>query len=87
MKRRRDWHNWRVRLVQEEERKRATKGLNDIQHILFEHCMGQYEKGRMDEFWNDIEHLDILFTLSNKILEEDLIDPPLNHSPTKTHVC
>jgi len=36
--------------------------------------MAQYERGRMDEFWNDIEHLDILFRLSNKILEEDLMD-------------
>jgi hypothetical protein len=63
-----------VRQVQEEERKRAIKGLNDIQHSLFEDCMAYYEKGRMDEFWNDIEHLDILFTLSNKIVEEDLMD-------------
>ncbi|MFY3741707.1 MAG: hypothetical protein HMLIMOIP_002166 [Candidatus Nitrosomirales archaeon] len=60
--------------MQEEERKRATKVLNDIEHILFEHCMAQYEKGRMDEFWNDIVDLETLFNLSNKILEEDLID-------------
>jgi len=60
--------------VQEEERKRAIEGLNDIEHILFEHCMAQYEKGRMDEFWNDIVDLDTLFKLSNKILEEDLMD-------------
>ena len=36
--------------------------------------MAQYEKGRMDQFWNDIVDLDFLFNLSNKILEEDLID-------------
>ena len=28
----------------------------------------------MDEFWNDIVDLDTLFGLSNKILEEDLMD-------------
>ncbi len=28
----------------------------------------------MDEFWIDIENLDILFGLSNKILEEDLMN-------------
>jgi hypothetical protein len=60
--------------VQEEERKEAIKGLNDIQHTLFQDCMAYYEKGRMNEFWNDIVDLDILFSLSNKILEEDLID-------------
>lgn len=63
-----------MRQVQEEERKEAIKGLNDIQHTLFESCIAQYEKGRMDEFWNDIVDLDVLFSLSNKILEEDLMD-------------
>jgi hypothetical protein len=28
----------------------------------------------MDEFWNDIDNLDTLFTLSGKILDEDLRD-------------
>ena len=60
--------------MQEEEREKAIKGLNDIQYNLFQHCMTQYEKGRMDEFWNYIEHLDILFNLSNKVLEEELMD-------------
>jgi len=63
-----------VRQVQEEERDKALKGLNDIQYNLFQHCIAQYEKGRMDEFWNDIVDLDILFNLSNKILEEDLMN-------------
>ncbi len=36
--------------------------------------MVYYEKGRMDEFWNDIVDLDTLFSLSNKILEEDLMN-------------
>lgn len=58
----------------QEERKEAIEGLNDIQYRLFKQCMAQYEKGRMDEFWNDIVDLDILFNLSNKILEEDLMD-------------
>ena len=60
--------------MQEEERKEAVKGLNDIQYRLFKRCIAQYEKGRMDEFWNDIVDLDTLFGLSNKILEEDLMD-------------
>ncbi len=60
--------------MQEEERKEAISGLYDIQYRLFKHCMAQHEKGRMDEFWNDIVDLDTLFNLSNKILEEDLID-------------
>ncbi len=36
--------------------------------------MVQYERGRMDDFWNDIVDLDVLFSLSNKILEEDLME-------------
>jgi hypothetical protein len=28
----------------------------------------------MGEFWNDIDNLDTLFTLSSKILDEDLKD-------------
>ena len=61
--------------LRKEERIEALEGLNDIQYILFEHCITQYEKGQMDEFWNDIENLDFLFGLSNKILEEELMSP------------
>ena len=60
--------------MQKEERARALKALNDIQYELFQHSMVQYEKGGMNEFWNDIENLDILFRLSNKVLEEDLMN-------------
>ena len=63
-----------MKRVQKEERVRALKGPNDIQHELFQDCMAQYEKGRTDECWIDIENLDILFGLSNKILEEDLMN-------------
>jgi hypothetical protein len=27
----------------------------------------------MEEFWNDVDNLDALFTLSSKILDEDLM--------------
>jgi hypothetical protein len=64
-----------VKLLQEEERKKALRDLNDIQYIMFEHCIAQYKKGKMDEFWNDIESLDVLFGLSTKILEEELMNP------------
>lgn len=56
--------------MQKEERAKALKDLNDIQYKLFGHCITKYEKGQMDEFWNDIESLDLLFGLSNKILQE-----------------
>jgi len=59
-----------VKRLQKEERIKALKDLNDIQYNLFEHCMAQYEKGQMDKFWNDIDSLDLLFGLSNKILKE-----------------
>lgn len=59
--------------MQKEERAKAIKDLNDIQYELFDHCMTSYEKRRMDEFWNDIESLDLLFGLSNKIVEEELL--------------
>lgn len=57
--------------MEKEERVKALKDLNDIQYNLFEHCIEQYEKRQMDEFWNDIESVDLLFGLSNKILQED----------------
>lgn len=63
-----------MKLLQEEERKKALEDLNDIQYITFEHCIAQYKQGKMDEFWNDIESLGVLFGLSNKILEENLMD-------------
>ena len=63
-----------MRLLKEEERKRALDALNDMQYVVFERCTGNYEKGRMDEFWSDINSLDTLFTLSSKILDEDLKD-------------
>jgi hypothetical protein len=60
--------------LQEEERRRALNALNDIQYVVFERCTGNYNNGRMEEFWNDIDNLDTLFTLSGKILDEDLKD-------------
>ncbi|MGH9922423.1 MAG: hypothetical protein ACRD38_06705 [Nitrososphaerales archaeon] len=60
--------------MQEEERRRVLETLNDIQSEAFRTCTSNYEKGRMDEFWNDIDNLDTLFTLSGKILDEDLKD-------------
>jgi len=63
-----------VRLLKEEERERALDTLNDIQYEVFRTCTSNYEKGRMDEFWSDINSLDTLFTLSGKILDEDLKD-------------
>ena len=51
--------------------------LNDIQCEVFRTGTSNYEKGRMDEFWNDIDNLDTLFTLSGKILDEDLKDSAL----------
>ena len=62
-----------MRHLQEEERKRALDALNDIQYVVFENCTSNYRNGRMDEFWNDINNLDSLFTLSSKILDEDLM--------------
>ncbi len=66
------WQGWRVRHLQEEERKRALDALNDIQYAVFENCTSNYMNGRMSEFWNDVNNLDTLFTLSSKILDEDL---------------
>ncbi len=63
-----------MRHLQEEERRRVLDTLNDIQSEVFRTCTSNYEKGRMDEFWNDIDNLDTLFTLSGKILDEDLKD-------------
>ncbi len=60
--------------LQKEERARALSALNDIQYMLFEDCFAQYEKGHMNEFWDDIENLHILFGLSNRVLEEDLMN-------------
>ena len=74
MRRSGGWQSWRVRHLKEEERKRALDALNDIQYAVFESCTSNYENGRMDEFWSDINSLDTLFTLSSKILDEDLKD-------------
>jgi len=74
MRRSESWQGWRVRHLQEEERKRALDTLNDIQYVVFENCISNYRQGRMDEFWNDVNNLDTLFTLSSKILDEDLND-------------
>jgi len=60
--------------MEEEERTKALKNLNDIQYSLFQDCMSLYEKRQMDEFWNDIAGLNLLFSLSNKILEEELMN-------------
>ncbi len=60
--------------MQKEERSKAIDDLNGIQHSLFEHCVTAYGNKRMDEFWNDIEGLDVLLGLSNKMIDEDLID-------------
>ena len=65
-----------MRHLQEEERRRALDTLNDIQYEVFRACSSNYEKGRMDEFWNDIDNLDTLFRLSSKILDEDFKDSP-----------
>ncbi len=72
MKRSEGWQNWRVRHLQEEARKKALDALNDIQYVVFENCTSNYRNGRMGEFWDDIKNLDALFTLSGKILDEDL---------------
>jgi len=56
--------------MQEEERVKAIKDLNDIQYIMFEDCLVAYEKAQMDAFWSGIESLNLLFDLSNKILKE-----------------
>jgi len=45
-----------------------------MQYAVFERRTGNYNNGRMEEFWNDIDNLDTLFTLSGKILDEDLKD-------------
>ncbi len=45
-----------------------------MQYAAFENCTRNYRNGRMEEFWNDIKNLDTLFTLSGKILDEDLKD-------------
>ena len=60
--------------LKEEERERALDLLNDIQYVVFERCTVNYNNGRMDEFWKDINSLDTLFTLSGKIPDEDLKD-------------
>jgi len=60
--------------LKEEERERALDLLNDIQYVVFERCTVNYNNGRMEEFWKDINSLDTLFTLSGKILDEDLKD-------------
>ena len=60
--------------MQEEERRRALDALNDMQYVVFRRCTINYNNGRMEEFWNDIDNLDTLFTLSGKILDEDLKD-------------
>jgi len=57
--------------MEKEERAKALKGLNDVQYKLFHDCMALYERGDMEQFWNDIEGLDLLFELSNKILQEE----------------
>jgi hypothetical protein len=56
------------------ERAEALKALNTIQYNLFQRCISLYEKGRFNEFWNEIESLDRLFNLSNKILQEERLD-------------
>ena len=43
-----------------------------MQYVVFRRCNVNYNNGRMEEFWNDIDNLDTLFTLSGKILDEDL---------------
>ena len=60
--------------MQKEERAEALKTLNDIQYNLFRECLSFYEKRRMNEFWNEIEGLDRLFGLSNKILQEERLN-------------
>ncbi len=60
--------------MEKEERAKALKDLNDIQYKLFEDCMALYEKRQMNEFWNDMESLDLLFDLSNKIIQEELMN-------------
>ncbi len=45
-----------------------------MQYVVFERCTSNYNNGRMEEFWNDIDNLDALFTLSGKIIDEDLKD-------------
>lgn len=60
--------------MEKEEREKALKDLNDIQYTLFEDSMVLYEKRRMEAFWNDIAGLELLFRLSNAILEEDLMN-------------
>jgi hypothetical protein len=60
--------------LEKEEREKALKDLNDIQYTLFEDSMVLYEKRRMEAFWNDIAGLELLFRLSNAILEEDLMN-------------
>ena len=60
--------------LKEEERKSALDALNDIQYVVFESCTSNYRNGRMNEFWSDINNLNTLFTLSSKILDEDLKD-------------
>ncbi len=61
-----------MRHLKEEERERALDALNDIQYVIFENCISDYEDGRMNEFWSDINNIDTLFTLSGKILDEEL---------------
>ena len=63
-----------MRHLQEEERKTALDTLNDMQYAAFENCTRNYRNGRMEEFWNDIKNLDVLFMLSGNILDEDLKD-------------
>lgn len=60
--------------MKEEERKKALDALNDIQYVIFENCISNFENGRMNEFWSAIDNLDVLFALSGKILDEDLKD-------------
>lgn len=74
MRRSEGWQNWLVRHLKEEERKKALDALNDIQYVIFENCISNFENGRMNEFWSAIDNLDVLFALSGKILDEDLKD-------------
>ncbi len=45
-----------------------------MRYVVFRRCNVNYNNGRMEEFWNDIDNLDTLFALSGKILDEDLED-------------
>jgi hypothetical protein len=42
-------------------RRRALDVLNDIQYEMFQRCTINYNNGRMEEFWNDVDNLDTLY--------------------------